>query len=162
MYTLQKKKLHLKHRIIYSTSTGDGWGAAEGYLPSNQRVVFVSDGSCFIHVWDATSLKEISRKCIQDPFSLSPLTMINELEYVHGHLFANLWGSNKVAVIDWNKGEVVKFIDFSYLQRLVKIPQDSYSRANAVLNGIAYDEEKNELYLTGKLWNRMFRVELFE
>ena len=147
---------------MYSTSTGDGWGAAEGFLPSGQRVVFVSDGSCFIHVWDAKSLKEISRKCIQDPFTSSPLTMINELEFYHGHLLANLWGSNRIAVIDWNQGRVERFIDFSYLQKLVKLPSDSYSRTNAVLNGIAYDEETNALYLTGKLWNRMFRVELFD
>ena len=87
---------------------------------------------------------------------------INELEFVHGHLLANLWGSSRIAVIDWTHGKVVRFIDFSYLERLVKLPSDSYSRTNAVLNGIAYDEEKNELYLTGKFWNRMFRVELFQ
>ena len=121
---------------------------------------FVSDGSCNIMVWDQ-EFHSIEQKCIVDPFnSNKPLQNINELEFVNDQLFANVWMKDRIAVIDYEKGEVVRWIDFSILLKWVKIEGDSYVHTNAVLNGIAYNPTTNSLFITGKLWNRLFEIEL--
>ena len=67
-----------------------------------------------------------------------------------------------LAVIDWEKGVVTKWVDLSFLKTLVKLPTEPSRRTNAVLNGIAFDESTSDLFVTGKLWNRLFRIHLFE
>lgn len=137
-----------------------------GYLPNSETPVFyVSDGSCNVMAFNPSTLEEMERKCIVDksspPASGKPVRYINELQYVNGKIFANVWMSNKVAIIDWDQGCITKWIDFQYLTSLVSLPSNPNARHNAVLNGLTWDEEQNDLFVTGKLWNRMFRIHLF-
>ena len=126
----------------------------------NDRAFFLfSDGSCNLHLVDKDSLKEVQRKCITDPANGNePLKNVNALQFVKGKVLANVWMEDRIAVISWEKGMVERWIDFSFLKRLRKVPEDDWSRQNAVFNGIAYDEEKDCLYVTGKFWNRLFQV----
>lgn len=170
LYSVEGNRMVLQRRLPLSTSTGEGWGATAGVLDGKQ-VVFVSDGSCFIQVWDAGSVKEthppsfreIRRKCILDPWNNNRgVDYLNDLTFAKGKLIANVWLQNALAVIDWEKGVVTKWVDLSFLKTLVKLPTEPSRRTNAVLNGIAFDESTSDLFVTGKLWNRLFRIHLFE
>ena len=170
LYSVEGNRIVLKKRMPLSTSTGEGWGATVGVVDGKQ-VVFVSDGSCFIHVWDVTSvkeghtisIKETHRKCILDPWNNNRrVDYLNDLTFAKGKLIANVWLQNAIAIIDWEKGVVTKWIDVSFLKSLVKLPTEPSLRANAVLNGVAFDESSEDLFVTGKLWNRLFRIHLLE
>ncbi|HEX8685625.1 MAG TPA: glutaminyl-peptide cyclotransferase, partial [Pyrinomonadaceae bacterium] len=84
-----------------------------------------------------------------------PVFSLNELEYVRGEIYANVWHQNRVARIDPQTGRVVGWVDFTGLLK----PGD-VSDEEAVLNGIAYDEAGGRLFVTGKLWPKLFEVRL--
>jgi len=84
-----------------------------------------------------------------------PITNLNELEYIDGKIYANIYLSDGVVVIDPQTGKVLEEIDASELTRQV-LPQ---LKAGEVLNGIAYDATSNKIYMTGKNWPNMFQVE---
>ena len=166
IYRIEDKKFSFVERKPFHSSNGEGWGATAGLLPnSDTKVIFLSDGTCNILAVDPITLQEIARKCIIDKSTPSssgaPVRQINELQYVNGKIIANVWMSNKIAIIDWEQSCVTKWIDLRYLVNLVVLPSQSYARYNAVLNGLAWDEEHNDLFVTGKFWNRMFRIHLF-
>lgn len=113
-------------------------------------------------VWDH-SFKEVERKCIHDPFAHNqPLQNINELECIGQLIFANIWMEHRIAVIDYEKGKVVRWIDLSALQQFIANDGNYYEQTNRVLNGIAYNATSNTIYVTGKLWNRMFEIDLID
>jgi glutamine cyclotransferase len=80
---------------------------------------------------------------------------LNELEYVRGEIYANVWHHNRVALIDPGDGRVKGWIDLSGLLK----PGDT-AEEEAVLNGIAYDEQGDRLFVTGKLWPKLFEIKL--
>ncbi len=84
-----------------------------------------------------------------------PVARLNELEYVKGEIFANVWGEDRVARIDADTGRVTGWIDLGGLLSAAdkKKPVD-------VLNGIAYDDETGKFYVTGKLWPRLFEIKI--
>ena len=162
VFHLEGNKLQFDKTISYKTSNDEGWGLTST-LWKEQQVYVVSDGSCNLMLWDKESFKEISRKCILDPFNNNqPIIQINELENINGLIYANIWMENRIAVIDYEKGIVVNWIDFSILQRWIKQDGDSYQQMNRVLNGIAYNPNTDTLFITGKLWNRLFEIELLK
>lgn len=129
----------------------------------DQPVYFVSDGSCNVMVWEKDTFEELHRECIVDPFNENqPLQNINELEFVGNVLFANIWMDDHIALINYEEGKVIKWIDFGILQKWIRHDGDSYQQTNRVLNGIAYNAATHSLYITGKLWNRMFEIELID
>jgi glutamine cyclotransferase len=83
------------------------------------------------------------------------LTDLNELEYVKGEIYANIWHSDKIVRINPVSGEIVGWIDLTGLRR----PEDGDNEDN-VLNGIAYDEKNDRLFVTGKRWSRLFEIKL--
>ena len=80
------------------------------------------------------------------------MTNLNELEYVRGEIFANVWHTDKIARISPSSGDVTSWIDLTGLR-----PADAIS-GEAVLNGIAYDAGKNRLFVTGKLWSKLYEI----
>ena len=140
------KSFKLKHQFKYP---GEGWG-----LASNERKLYMSDGSAFIRVLDP-SLKEIRR--FQVTADGTPIDKLNELEWVDGELFANVWGTDVIARIDPGNGHVLGWIDLTSL--LVRGLRGTDS-VDAVLNGIAYDSKKRRLFVTGKMWPMLFEIEL--
>ncbi|MBN1972711.1 MAG: glutaminyl-peptide cyclotransferase [Sedimentisphaerales bacterium] len=126
----------------------EGWG-----LTHNGKQIIMSDGSASISFLDPNSFELISRVPVYYKGSL--LRYVNELEYINGKVFANIWGSDYIAVIDPHTGQVKSIID---LKGLLKT-QDTNGKVD-VLNGIAYDAVNKRLFVTGKLWPKLFEIKL--
>ena len=137
-----------KKRFSY---TGEGWGLASG-----GQYAYMSDGTASIRVLDR-KLKEVRRFDVT--VDGAPLTRLNELEWVEGQLFANVWGTDMIARIDPASGKVVGWI---VLTKLLEPAQRGTNSVDAVLNGIAYDSKQKRLFVTGKLWPKLFEIELVE
>jgi glutamine cyclotransferase len=84
-----------------------------------------------------------------------PVNELNELEYVQGEIYANIWHADRIARIDPRSGSVVGWIDLTGL-----IARNEVNDEEAVLNGIAYDENNGRLFVTGKLWPKLFEIRL--
>jgi glutamine cyclotransferase len=128
--------------------SGEGWG-----LTSRNNELFMSDGTAEIRVLDATTLKEKRRFTVRD--GATPVDQLNELEFVEGELFANIWQTDRIARISPQSGKVVGWIDLSGLLSPIYRRKDG-----AVLNGIAYDSTHKRLFVTGKLWPKIFEIKL--
>lgn len=112
----------------------------------------MSDGTSSLRFWDHASLKELRRLPVTD--GARRIDQLNELEFVNGEIFANIYQTNRVARIDPKSGKVTGWIDLSGLLT----PQEA-STAD-VLNGIAYDTKNGRLFVTGKLWPKLFEIQL--
>jgi glutamine cyclotransferase len=126
----------------------EGWGIAY-----DGRNFIMSDGSATLYFLDPWKFKETGRLEVYD--DKGPVVRLNELEYVKGEIFANVWGEERVARIDPETGRVKAWIDLSGLLS----ESDRKNRVD-VLNGIAYDEEKGKFYVTGKLWPKLFEIKI--
>ncbi len=126
----------------------EGWG-----LTHNDKVIFKSDGTEKIWILDPGTLKEI------DSFSVyayeHPIKRINELEWVNGKLFTNVWQKNALAVINPGTGEVEAVMNLKpLLKKLKKHP------GLDVLNGIAFHKKSGHLFVTGKKWDKLFEIKI--
>lgn len=130
--------------------SGEGWG-----LAGDSRVLWRSDGSDVLHVLDPRTLRELHRIPVRDRGV--PVRSLNELEYVDGALFANVWRTDWVARIDPSSGLLTGWIDASSLDAAAR-PRTA--DREAVLNGIAWDPGTDRLWMTGKLWPALFEVRL--
>lgn len=129
------------------TYTGEGWS-----LTTDGRSLIMSDGTNQIRFIDPTTFK-VTRTISVFRHGL-PFTQLNELEWVKGELFANIWQTQTVARIDPATGRLLGLIDFSGL-----LTPDDYRRGGVdVLNGIAYDAAGDRLFVTGKNWPKLFEV----
>jgi glutaminyl-peptide cyclotransferase len=148
-FVYDQKTFALKRRFNYA---GEGWG-----LASDAERVYMSDGSNAIRVLDPKTLEEVRR--IQVTAEGKPVVRLNELEVVDGQIFANVWGTDLIARIDPLTGNVVGWID---LTNLLPQGQRGTDSVDAVLNGIAYDGKRHRLFVTGKLWPKVFEIELVQ
>jgi len=129
----------------------EGWGITH----DNQHLI-ISDGSDKLHYLDTLSLTEVFTKSITH--NSRKVSNLNELEFINGYVFANKWESNLILKIDTSSSAVVKVYDFSHLVSEIKRRN---SRAD-VLNGIAYNPDNEDVYITGKLWPFMYVLRLRE
>jgi glutaminyl-peptide cyclotransferase len=127
---------------------GEGWGLTH----DGQRLI-MSDGTAELRFWDPDTLEEIGRVTVRD--HQRPVNLLNELEYVRGEVYANVWMSDRIARIDPTSGQVVAWIDLAGLLS----EADRQGRVD-VLNGIAYDAEADRMLVTGKWWPKVFHIEL--
>jgi glutamine cyclotransferase len=127
------------------TYTGEGWG-----LTHDGKRLIMTDGTSYLRFLDPETMKETGRVRVTD--GGAPVEQLNELEFIKGEVFANVWGSHRIARIDPATGRVNRWIDLGGLldPRLAK--------GADVLNGIAYDAGKDRLFVTGKLWPRLFEI----
>src|SRR5579863_2607749 len=139
------KDFHLLRRFYYK---GEGWG-----LTTDGQEIFMSDGTSEIRVLDPDTLAEKRRFTVRD--GNTRIKELNELEFVEGELFANVWQTDRIARISPRTGEVLGWIDLKGLLSPVYRLQPG-----AVLNGIAYDAEHKRLFVTGKLWPEIFEIRL--
>ena len=135
-------------RLRQFSYPGEGWG-----LASRGNEIFMSDGTAEIRVLDASTLKEKRRFTVRD--GTTPVDQLNELEFVEGELFANIWQTDRIARISPLSGKVVGWVDLTGLLSPVYRRRD-----DAVLNGIAYDSTHKRLFVTGKLWPKIFEIQL--
>jgi glutaminyl-peptide cyclotransferase len=145
-FVLDLQTLKLWRRFSYP---GEGWG-----LTHNNRELIMSDGSAELRFLDPVSMRELRR--LHVTANGRPLDMLNELEWVNGQIFANVWKTDLIARIDPKTGHVVGWID---LTGLLPPAEQSSGRVD-VLNGIAYDAKGKRLFVTGKLWPKVFEIEV--
>lgn len=124
---------------------GEGWG-----LTRDGRRLIMSDGTPELRFLDPESLKATGRVTVRD--GGRPVDDLNELEFVEGLVYANVWQTTRIAMIDPASGQVSGWIDLTGLMPPL------YTSGNAVLNGIAYDAARRRLFVTGKLWPRLFEI----
>jgi glutaminyl-peptide cyclotransferase len=129
------------------TYTGEGWG-----LTHDASSLIMSDGTSALRFLDPETFRERRRVTVTD--GGSPVTELNELEYIKGEVFANVWQTNRIARIAPDTGRVVGWIDLTGLLGATPVSSD------AVLNGIAYDAAADRLFVTGKLWPKLFEIKV--
>ena len=127
---------------------GEGWG-----LANDGQQIYMSDGSAEIRCWDPVSLQEKRRFTVRD--GGRPVSSLNELEWVRGEIYANIWQKDFIVRISPTDGRVVGWVDLSGLLSAAdrEPPVD-------VLNGIAYDILGDRLFVKGKLWPKLFEIKL--
>lgn len=126
----------------------EGWG-----LTQDGRHLILSDGSDTLHFLNPETLAEVRSVRVTDKGS--PLKELNELEYIHGVIYANVWMTDKIARISPETGKVLGWIDLDGILSSVEV-----RGRDAVLNGIAYDPARRRLFVTGKLWPRLFEIQV--
>jgi glutamine cyclotransferase len=130
------------------TYEGEGWG-----LATDGHSLILSDGTSQIRFLDPATFKVT--RTIDVSMAGQPVANLNELEWVRGEIFANVWQTNRVVRIDPTNGKVHGFIEFTGL-----LPTAERTATTDVLNGIAYDPEADRLFITGKRWPKIFEVRL--
>ena len=126
----------------------EGWG-----LTSNGQHLIMSDGTASLYFLDPRSFGVVRRLSVHD--AEGPVRMLNELEFVEGVVLANVWQRDVILEISPETGAVTAEFDLSGL-----VAYEGARRPEAVLNGIAYDAATKRLFVTGKLWSRVYEVEL--
>lgn len=129
---------------------GEGWG-----LTHNDQYLIISNGTDNIHYLDPTTF-EIKKSLKTRVFSL------NELELINGHIFANVLNENHIFRFDPETGKVLGLIDLSGLRKEAGFDVGNEMPGDKPLNGIAYDKEKDRLFVTGKFWPKLFEIRLKE
>ncbi len=127
---------------------GEGWG-----ITDDDKHLIMSDGTHQLRFLDPNNFLTV--RIISVLHNNQPLKDLNELEYIKGEIYANIWHSEKIVRIDPTNGHILGWIDLAGL-RPPDVPQDT----DNVLNGIAYDEKEDRLFVTGKRWTKLFEIRL--
>lgn len=128
----------------------EGWG-----LTTDGKQLISSDGSSTICFHDPETFRELSK--IEVTLKGKKVSELNELEYIEGSIWANIYGSDTIVIIDPKTGDVTGTVDCKNL-----LPIKLRTSKTDVLNGIAYNPSSKAIYLTGKYWSKMYRIELVE
>jgi len=126
----------------------EGWG-----LTHDDTRLIMSDGTATLHFLDPVTLAETGRIDAYD--ENGPVIRLNELEYIHGEIYANIWQTDRIARIDPQSGQVLGWINLNGL-----LGAEDRVQPVAELNGIAYDAARDRLFVTGKLWPKLFEIKL--
>jgi glutaminyl-peptide cyclotransferase len=144
-FVYDRFSFRLLHTLHYPW---EGWG-----LTQDGKSLILSDGSADLHFLDPATLRELRHVTVRDHGR--SIDQLNELEYIHGEIYANVWHTDRIARISPATGDVLGWIDLTGL-----LPPGSVTDPEAVLNGIAWDPEHNRLYVTGKLWPKLFEIQI--
>lgn len=128
---------------------GEGWGVTH-----DRKQLIMSDGRSYLRFLDPKTFREIRRVQVVDE-ARKPVENLNELEYVRGEVYANVWETNTILRISAQTGKIVGRINLSGI-----IDRSELSDPDAVLNGIAYDPTGDRLFVTGKLWPKLFEIRI--
>ena len=128
--------------------TGEGWG-----MTRTAKEIITSDGSATLRFRDPATFKETHHIVVKDGTKI--IDQLNELEYIKGEIYANVWHSDVIARISPQDGHVIAWIDLAGL-----LPADQKINEESVLNGIAYDARHDRLFVTGKQWPTVFEIKL--
>ena len=146
-FVYDKDSFELLREFYYPT---EGWGLAH-----DGEHLIMSDGTETLHFLDPETLTEIDQIDVYD--DEGPVVRLNELEFVQGEIFANVWQTDRIARIQPSTGRVTGWIDLSGLLSL-----NEGEELPGVLNGIAYDADNDRLFVTGKLWPRLFEIKIVD
>ena len=145
-FVYDKNSFELLQNFSYPT---EGWG-----ITTDGTQLIMSDGTANLYFLDPKTFQTIGQVEVRN--GTVPVNRLNELEYINGEVYANVWMANKIAIINPHTGQVTGWID------LTGIYTPETSNSNNVLNGIAYDAENSRLYVTGKRWSQLFQINLIE
>ena len=127
--------------------TNEGWG-----LTYDGKHLIMSDGTDNLYFLNPTTFQRTGQVAVHD--GNTSVVNINELEYIKGDVYANIWLTNKIAIINPETGQVKAWID------LTGLPGVPISNGDNVLNGIAYDQKNDKLFVTGKEWPNLYQIKL--
>lgn len=144
-FVYDRRNFILLRQFTYDT---EGWGITH----DGSRLI-MSDGTSNLYFLDPKTFQEISRVEVRD--HTGPVHRLNELEYIQGQVYANIWQTDRIARIDPGTGWVTAWIDLTGL-----LPLEDRLQGADVLNGIAYDAERDRLFVTGKLWPKLFEIKI--
>lgn len=130
---------------------GEGWA-----LTQDGKRIIMSDGTPELRFWDPETLKELGRITVTEEGI--PVKNVNELEWIKGEIYANIWTTNRIARIDPASGKVTAWIDLTGLLA----DKDRVEGQTDVLNGIAYDAKSDRIFVTGKRWPKLFEIRLIK
>lgn len=145
-FVYNKDTFELLGEFRYPT---EGWG-----ITHDGARLIMSDGSDTLYFWNPETLEELGRVRVYD--DNGPVVRLNELEYINGEVYANVWQTNRIARINPATGRVIAWINLDGLLTV----EDVDGQQVDVLNGIAYDTDAGRLFITGKLWPKVFEIEL--
>jgi glutaminyl-peptide cyclotransferase len=144
-FVYDQSSFRLKRTFTYP---GEGWG-----LANDGKSIYMSDGSPQIRVWDPLTLQEKRRFTVYD--NRQPVPNLNELEWVKGEVYANIWQKDVIARISPVDGRVLGWIDLTGI-----LSAADRTGSEDVLNGIAYDSLGDRLFVTGKQWPKLFEIKV--
>jgi glutamine cyclotransferase len=144
-FVYDKSSFELLQEFTYPT---EGWG-----ITHNGTRLIMSDGTPTLHLLDPQTFEETGQLDVLDDDA--PITRLNELEYIQGEIYANIWQTDWVARIAPETGQVIGWVNLRGL-----LTAEDRSESVDVLNGIAYDSKNDRLFVTGKLWPRLLEIEV--
>jgi glutamine cyclotransferase len=144
-FVYDKESFELQQHFFYET---EGWG-----LTHDGKRLIMSTGGSNLYFLDPATFRRTGQLYVHD--RSGPVGMLNELEYVKGEIYANVWKTDTIARIDPETGRVTGWIRLDGL-----LSAEDYEHPVDVLNGIAYDDENDRLFVTGKLWPKLFEITL--
>ncbi len=130
------------------TYSGEGWGMAR-----TAKAIITSDGTATLRFRDPKTFRETRHIVVKD--GRHAVEQLNELEYVKGEIYANIWHLDRIARISPKDGHVIGWIDLTGL-----MPASRRANDESVLNGIAYDAQHDRLFVTGKQWPNIFEIKM--
>lgn len=140
-FVYNKTTFELLQTFNYPTQ---GWG-----ITHNGSLLIMSDGTANLYFIEPDTFQTVG---MVEVFDNKPVTALNELEYIDGYVYANVWTEDKIVIINPETGIVTGWIDLKGINEAEKIDID------AVLNGIAYDQINDRLFVTGKMWSKLFEI----
>jgi glutamine cyclotransferase len=144
-FVYDKESFELLQQFVYGT---EGWG-----LTHDGKRLIMSTGGSTLYFLDPSDFRMTGQVGVHD--ETGPVGMLNELEYIEGEVYANVWKTEKVARVNPETGRVTGWIKLDGL-----LSAEDYDQPVDVLNGIAYDGENDRMFVTGKLWPKLFEITL--
>jgi glutaminyl-peptide cyclotransferase len=144
-FVYDRFSLQLVKRFTY---TGEGWG-----MTRTAKELITSDGTATLRFRDPETFRETRHIIVKDGSKV--ISQLNELEFIKGEIYANVWHSDMIARISPGDGHVIAWIDLKGL-----LPPEQRIDDEAVLNGIAYDAKYERIFVTGKRWPNVFQIEI--
>ncbi len=142
-FVYDPQSFEVLHEFTYPT---EGWG-----ITHDGSQLIMSDGTATLYFLDPATFETVGQVDVYDD---GPVTRLNELEYIHGEVYANIWQEDKIAIINPQTGHVTAWIDLTGLLDVENPDPDN------VLNGIAYDAHDDRLFVTGKRWAQLYEITL--
>ena len=148
-------KLHVYNRktlehLATHTYNGEGWG-----LTTDGEKLYMSDGTHIIRVLNPETLRQ--ERSFGVTLYGKPVNLLNELEWIDGKIWANVYTTNQIVIINPKNGVVEGVVDLTGI-----LPKKEYDDKTDVLNGIAYDKATKRIFVTGKNWSKLFEIKLIE